>query len=481
MTNIGWLCVLAAGASLAAMDLAACSASTGGNNGAGAGGAALISGSGGVSGASVSQGGAAASTTGTGAKAGTTTPIGPPGSLGGITSRPMDMGSGPDGSCGELPFMAEQVVKMTTTTKVIPQPIDLYIMWDQSLSMTCAISSGAGGAGGMGGMANTAGAPAAGEDRWDAVKGPLSQWVMSVPADPPFNVGIGYFGDMLIGSCFPQTYETPDVEIGPLPQNANAIVSSLNAHMPNSNTPTPAAIQGALNHATAWKQMHPNDVVAVVLVTDGEPNACGAVADVANIAAQGYNNGMGIKTFVIGVTSPGTTCALDPNPPNVMDLDTVAKAGGTGQALVVDVTQDASKQLTDELNMIRTSITMTTTKTMVETSKLQCQFTLPMNVNMTQGDNVAFDKDKVNVELTNNQGVKSQVYRVDSMDKCSGTNALGWYYDNDDKPTQIFLCPNACSVVQVPMVDGGVDPTIAGMAPKASILLGCKSLYAPPA
>jgi len=67
------------------------------------------------------------------------------------------------------------------------------------------------------------------------------------------------------------------------------------------------------------------------------------------------------------------------------------------------------------------------------------------------------------------------------MDKCSSTNALGWYYDNNDMPTKVLLCPNACSIVQVPMVDGGVDPTIAGMAPKVGIVLGCKSKYAPPA
>jgi FlaG/FlaF family flagellin (archaellin) len=162
-----------------------------------------------------------------------------------------------------------------------------------------------------------------------------------------------------------------------------------------------------------------------------------------------------------------------------MDLDSVATAGGTGKALVVDVTQDAAKQLTDELNMIRKTITQTTTMSMVTTTKLACEYTIPANI-MT-GPNVAFDKEKVNVDFTSNKGVKQQVYRVDSIDKCTSTNALGWYYDDNTTPTKILLCPGACSSIQAPSADGGVDPTIAGSAPKVDVTLGCKSLYAPPA
>ncbi len=378
---------------------------------------------------------------------------------------------GPDGSCGDLPFSAEQVTKTNTVTHEVPQPIDLYIMWDQSLSMTCAVPTGKDG-----------GAPAGGAmaaNRWDAVKTPLSSWVQSVPAAPPFNVGIGYFGDSLFGSCDPMTYAKPDVEIGPLPMNAAPIVSSLNAHNPSTNTPTPPALKGALDHALAWKTSHPDDIVAVILVTDGQPNACGAVADVASTAAMGWNGGMGVRTFVIGVTSPGTMCGLDPNPPNVADLDTVAVAGGTNKALVVDVTKDASKQLTDELNMIRKTITMTTTKTEIITTKLACEYKLPSDPNAMAGVGVAFDKDKVNVDFTNNMGKKEQVYRVDSLAKCSSTNSKAWYYDNNDKPTTILMCPTACSSIQVP--DGGLDPMAAGSAPKVNVVLGCKSLYAPPA
>ncbi|HEX4336170.1 MAG TPA: vWA domain-containing protein [Polyangiaceae bacterium] len=453
-------------------ELVACSAKTGAapNPGPTAGGSGSAGAPSTVMGSGATTGAAGFSTS-----TGSTTGIG--GGFDPGIPRPKDMGAGPDGSCGELPFSAEQQTKTTTVTTDVPQPIDLYIMWDQSLSMTCAVPAPGGGTGGMAGMGGMAGAAPA--DRWDAVKTPLSTWVQSVPAMPPFNVGIGYFGDSLFASCDPMTYAKPDVEIGPLPTNAAPIVSSLNAHMPSTNTPTPPALTGAVNHALSWKMSHPNDVVAVILVTDGQPNACGAVADVATAAAMGWNGGMGIRTFVIGVTSPGTTCNIDPNPPNVPDLDTVAAAGGTNKALIVDVTQDPAKQLTDELNMIRQTITQTMTMTKIITTKLSCEYKLPSDPNAMAGTGVVFDKDKVNVNFTSNMGVKEQVYRVDSLDKCSSTNSKGWYYDNNDKPTQILMCPSACKSIQVP--DGGLDPTAAGSAPQVNVTLGCKSLYAPPA
>src|SRR5689334_21622892 len=86
--------------------------------------------------------------------------------------------------------------------------VDIFIMFDQSASMTCAIPAGG--------------------DRWTAVKNALSQFVMD-PGAAGINVGIQYFGNFgLLSSCNAMDYQTPDVEIGPLPMNAQPIVDSLN-------------------------------------------------------------------------------------------------------------------------------------------------------------------------------------------------------------------------------------------------------------
>jgi hypothetical protein len=55
--------------------------------------------------------------------------------------------------------------------------------------------------------------------------------------------GVGsYFGvGTLVSSCNVSDYQTPDVEIGPLPTNAKALLDSLEAHTPTAMTPTAPA------------------------------------------------------------------------------------------------------------------------------------------------------------------------------------------------------------------------------------------------
>jgi len=292
--------------------------------------------------------------------------------------------------------------------------VDIYVMFDQSQSMLCGIPSGG--------------------DRWDAVKNALQQFVMDQAA-AGINVGIQYFGlGGFAASCNAADYQRPDVEIGPLPMNATAIVNSLNAHMPSTNTPTPPALVGAINHAIDWKNMHPGHSVVVALVTDGQPNACGGIPDVVSAAAAGFTNT--IPTYVIGVISPGTTCAagplmtnLDPNPPNQQDLDAVAQAGGTKSALIVDVTQNTAQQFVATMNEIR------------KQSVVPCQYSLPK---APAGQ--MLDPAKVNVEYIPPGGTTPVTIFGVTMSTCDPATG-GWYYDNPNAPTKINLCPSTCSAI----------------------------------
>jgi hypothetical protein len=303
--------------------------------------------------------------------------------------------------------------------------VDIYIMFDQSLSMTCMVPNGT--------------------DRWDAVKAPLQQFVQD-PMAAGINVGIGYFGPNILSSCNAADYQMPDVEIGPLPMNAMPIVNSLNAHMPVSNTPTAAALTGAINHAIDWKNQHPGHTVVVVLVTDGEPNACGAVADVANAAQMGFM--ATIPTYVIGITSNGTMCAIDPNPPNQMDLDTVAMAGGTMSALIVDVTQNPAQTFLATMNQIRAK------------SQVPCQYALPKAMPGMQ-----LDPKKVNVELVPpGAAMGNTIPGVDIANACDPVMG-GWYYDNPTTPTKINLCPATCQ--QATMLTGA----------EINISVGCATVH----
>ena len=277
--------------------------------------------------------------------------------------------------------------------------LDLYVMVDQSLSMVAPDASGM--------------------TRWGAVTSALLQFVQSKDS-AGIGVGLQYFGLGIGGiSCNAADYAMPEVEIAPLPDNEMALQNSLSIHVPSSVTPTPAALQGAIQHAQDWKKSHPSHVVAVLLVTDGEPDLCGLTPDVANAAMMGLSGTPSVQTFVLGVG-----IALDA-------LNQVAAAGGTGQAYLVSSNMNVSAAVLDALNKIRSA------------TALPCEFKLP-----TPDPKKPFDYDKVNVVYTPSGAAQEVVYYTDDPSKCD-PSALAWHYDDPKKPTRIELCPETCKAVSM--------------------------------
>jgi hypothetical protein len=358
------------------------------------------------------------------------------GNTGGLQGTSGNGGAPEDGGCGEQGYQGEQV------------PLDIYIMFDQSASMSCTIGTGT---------------------RWDAVKAALASFVQNAGATT-INVGLGYFGTAASppgSSCLPSDYR-PDVEIGPLAVTGPAIVTSLNAHGPLTDTPTYPALQSAVSHAIQWKAQNPGHTVVVVLVTDGQPNACGAnnVSQIVATAKTGFDDGT-IPTYVIGIISPGSTCALDPNQPTVADLDSVAAAGGTDKALIVDTTntaQDPGAQFLATMNQIR------------QTAQIPCEFAIPKTATGK------FETKKVNLVFTDPSGGKGPIYPAPQApadevgwvghEGCATATDGGWYYDkdpNDTKnlPTKIILCKATC------------DTLTATFGYKVNIKLGCPTIPPP--
>jgi hypothetical protein len=330
-------------------------------------------------------------------------------------------------------------------------PADIYIMNDQSQSMSCAIPTGG--------------------DRWTAMTSALTEFVNS-PSAAGLGVGLQYFGlgaanmNMNMGgrrggggvgqdSCDPAVYTPADVEIAPLPGNAQAVIASLGRHQPSTYTPTPAAIDGAIAHAKAWQIAHPERIVAVVLATDGQPNLCGnaqdRIGDVANSAAAALSGTPSIRTYVVGIiggssANGGQGCSLDPNPPNKADLDRVAQAGGTATSFIVDAAAgDASAQFLDALSKIRGAAVD------------PCQYIVPA----TTASGGAVDPSQVNVTYTPSGGAAQALLQSPNAAGCPSTG--GWYYDNPTAPTKILLCPATCSAVK------------ADAKATVQILMGCQT------
>jgi len=329
-------------------------------------------------------------------------------------------------------------------------PLDMMIMLDQSSSMSDSV--------------------AVGGDKWSAVTGALTAFVQQ-PSLTGVSVGINYFGlpagsantctvssctvnadcgaaacgpcEVIPGlggfclgsiaaggdSCTAADYAGAAVEIAPLPASASSIVTSMAGHSPTTSTPTSAALQGAIDHATTWQQSHAGDAVVVVLATDGDPTECDTtLSDINAIAATAFGGTPKIPTFVIGVGS------------SLSSLNGIAAAGGTTSAFIVDTGGNVNQQFLDAMNAIRHAA-------------LGCTYSIPLPASGVP------DFNSVNVVYTPGGGGSAQTFPyVGAASSCPATGN-GWYYDNSNAPSQIILCTPTCGMVEADTM-GEVDVSL---------------------
>ncbi len=312
-------------------------------------------------------------------------------------------------------------------------PLDMYIMLDQSGSMSDPPSGGSG-------------------TRWAAVTAALNAFAAQPEAagigvgiqyfpldgglscsavpfcstdadcgDPGCGpcMGLGGFGACIGGgdSCVVADYATPDVGIGVLPGNAAALSASMGSHGPTGNTPTKPALEGAIDYATAWANQNPGHATIVVLATDGDPNVCDSDLPAINaIASAGANGTPKILTFVIGVGG------------SVGALNGIAAAGGTTSAFMIDQDPNVQQAFLDALNTI-------------QGQALPCAYLIP---EPEGGEQINYNQ--INVYYTPSNGPEVVVPKVADAGACPA-DGLGWYYDNPSAPTQILLCPSTCSTI----------------------------------
>ncbi len=341
----------------------------------------------------------------------------------------------------------------TSIVKADKIPLDLFIMLDQSTSMSDSVSGGG--------------------TKWSTVTSALSTFVQQ-PGLDGVSVGIQYFGvppgsnatctaatctgnsdcgaaacgpclnlagtpngGVCLGfftsggsdSCSATDYAMPAVEIAPLPGAASALVASIGAHSPTTSTPTSAALQGAVDHSKAWAQSHPGDAVVAVLATDGDPSECDtSLPDINAIAAGALAGTPSVLTFVIGVGN------------SLSSLNGIAAAGGTNSAFLVDTGGNVNQQFLDAMNAIRHAA-------------LGCQYLIPLPTNGTPNFG------EVNVVYTPGGGGAAQTFpNVMDQASCPATGN-GWYYNDAANPTQIILCPSTCTAVEGDTM-GEVDVTL---------------------
>jgi len=226
--------------------------------------------------------------------------------------------------------------------------------------------------------------------------------------------------------CDTASYAEPAEAIAALPEAGPGLLASLDAQVvdPYSQTPTGPALSGALKQARTWALAHADHRVVAVLATDGLPNECSpsGIADLAKLAAAGLAATPSLNTFTIGIFSSAGLAK------GQAALNSIASAGGTKAALIVDTSHDVASLFRDALDTIRAT-------------QLACEFKIP-----EPKASETLDYKQVNVDYRTGKK-SSALYYVGNAEECDPLNG-GWYYDTDPEvadPTRIVVCPTTCT------------------------------------
>jgi hypothetical protein len=302
--------------------------------------------------------------------------------------------------------------------------LDILVMFDLSCSMSCTVDQS--------GCCSLLGASASDTWRIQPVRGAMKTFLQD-PLSVGIGVGLAFFGNDPLTSfmdanvCSVARYSKATVEIAPLPDNAAALVSALDAGVPQGGTPTHLAIDGACVHTADWKTSHPGHKVVILLVTDGVPEVfCNATIQLAVASATNcYDGGQGTETYVLGISSNNNGQGSF-----LTQLNQIATAGGTRQAYLTDTT-DVAVSVLAALNAIRAD------------AVIPCDLSVP---NPPAGQTIAADKINIGVCSSGAQPIVTPYVR--SASDCG--NNPGWYYNDPNSPTMIHLCNATCQTVTEP-------------------------------
>lgn len=243
-------------------------------------------------------------------------------------------------------------------------------------------------------------------------------------------------------SCTANDYTKPAVTVQLAPTVSGALTSAMDSFTVGGKRTTGPALQGAIDYARQYATANAGHRMVTVLATGAAANRCSPTdaAGLAAIAKGGLDGSPSVPVFAVGVLDPVTEAALKG------DLDTIAAAGGTQTAIVVDATKDVTAEFVKALEAVRSAT-------------LSCEYALP-TPEAGQIDHLF-----VNVQFTDGAGVESGLGWVSNAAECHPTKG-GWYYDVDPSkgtPSKILLCDASCDQIQGD-AQGKVD-----------VLVGCKT------
>lgn len=221
--------------------------------------------------------------------------------------------------------------------------------------------------------------------------------------------------------CAPAAYVEPDVPQTLLPSGVFADAIDGLGMSPNgawrTSTPTLAVYQGTVESLRALQQSSAavDGLQAIVLVTDGLPQSCGASDELEGVLAAVRSSG--ILTYVVGVELERNTAE---------NLNRLAQAGGTEAAFVIGTgdplqTEQDFKAAVDEIRGVSVS----------------CAVAIPL-----PPVNAEFVPEQVNVTYESGGSLRRLSYDPDCRSEAA------WRYDDLASPQSIVLCDSTCGAVK---------------------------------
>jgi hypothetical protein len=271
---------------------------------------------------------------------------------------------------------------------------------------------------------------------------PMLKWEPVVAATKSFfadPTSMGFSATMTFfphreGKCEADSYRPPDVAVTDLPSDAFA--DAIDARTPATTddwiggTPTLAVTQATLGMLDEMRTGNPAPLYVFVLITDGYPQGCDAVADdiestVAAVEAMADR----VPTYVIGVQNPPG------GPDTVTNLESVAMAGGSEHAFIIETgdPETTAMAFKEAIESIREQFS-------------SCSLVIP-----EAPPGQTFDPEKINVSYDGMQ--------LGYDPECTLPNS--WRYDDPANPTRIELCEGTCEIV------------LADEAPDLVVEFGC--------
>jgi hypothetical protein len=352
--------------------------------------------------------------------------------LAGTTGSPCESSNNCDGSCTDNVCGCSGIAN---EQELASGPLDIYFIFDRTSSM------------------GTDCAYVAGETAPVSSKACFATYAMSdylINVDPIVDTRLAFQFMSYPDGCDGTPYATPLIDLTTLPVTADhQLIQEISDEnfAGGSGTQIEGALRGIFEFTS--NNVAPGREMIGVLMTDGEPNRCDAVtgAALADLIAA-HLDATGIRTFIIGMDE-----AVDET------LEEMGLAGGAephddwcGETPPPchhwNVGDGSGEAIESALQAI-----------IRQSAPLPCNYGV---VSLSPPEGETLDFSKVNVTLTQS-GDTTTIGQVQAQASCP-SDQPAWYYDDPAAPTEINLCPNACTLV-----------TAAGEGARLNVVVGCET------